>query len=244
MRLRREVDRRARAERELRSTMADLGRALDRERLLRRELDHRVRNNLSALLALVAMYEESNATPAEIMASLRNRVLALRESFRLIATTHGEGVELADLLRAVVAVVLGDGATRAVAIDGPSVRLTSREANAFAMIAQELLTNAAKHGALRHGRGTIGINWDSSVHGDDVRVALRWIERPIADGAEGAPTGQGGIGLSLIEGFAASDLRGSVSFEKSGDQWLVDLIANVKVPSLGVEAHTRKEVCV
>jgi two-component sensor histidine kinase len=244
LRLRREVDLRAEAEQGVRAAMVDLGLALDRERLLRRELDHRVRNNLSALLALVAMYEESKATPAEIVESLRNRVLALRESFRLIATTHGEGVELGDLLRAVVAVVLSEGATGVVSIEGPSVRLTSREANAFAMIAQELLTNATKHGALRDARGKIGVTWRRSEQGGDVRIAMRWVEGPVIDLATPPVRGQGGMGLSLIQGFAASDLRGGVSFSKSGEQWIVDLLANVKVPSAGVEARTGKEVCV
>jgi two-component sensor histidine kinase len=253
LRLRAEVDRRAAAEGEVRAALDDLGKALGSERLLRRELDHRVRNNLSALLALVGMYEETDATPAEMIVSLRNRVIALRESYSLISAAHSDGVELRDLLHAVFAAVLGPHPSPQVeiSIDGPSVRLSSREANAFAMIAQELLTNAAKHGVLRDAlpgselsslpRSSINVTWDSNTGNGNARIAFHWRESPISgrlhppqreeNAADeiGAAT-SGGLGMTLVEGFAAGDLRGSVLYGKSGNTWAVDLIANVKIP--------------
>lgn len=231
LRLRREVDRRALAEHDLRKSMADLHLALDREHLLHRELDHRVRNNLSALLSLVGMYEETDAPTKDIMFSLRSKILALRESYCLIAATHGDGIELHDLLTAVVTAILGSDDSKAINISGPSVKLTSREANAYSIIVQELLTNAAKHGALKKGGGTIGITWESAVSTDRARVALHWTEQPVEVGDKTPIQGQCGIGLSLIEGFATCDLRGSVACKKVADQWSVELIANLKLPS-------------
>ncbi|MBS0195850.1 MAG: sensor histidine kinase [Planctomycetes bacterium] len=243
MRLRREVDRRTQAELETRASLADLASSLDREQLLRRELDHRVRNNLSALLALVGMYEDSQATTSEVVDSLRNKVLALRESFSLIATTHGEGVELDELLRAVVGVVAG-GKANAINISGPSVRLTSREANAFAMIAQELLTNASKHGALRHADGAINISWQSAVVAKSVRVNLHWDEGPIPPIPAAEPDTQSGLGLTLIQRFAESDLRGGVRFARADNRWTVDLVANIKIVEPAQTLRTPQEMLV
>lgn len=237
LRLRREIDWRADSQHNLREALSDRGaaltdleQALDRERLLRRELDHRVRNNLSALLGLVGLYEESDATSADVVRSLRAKIVTLREVYGLISATQGEGIELSELIRVVVAGTVGGEPQPGIAVEGPSVRLTSREANAFAMIIQELVTNAAKHGALRHQGGTIRVTWESTIRAAQARVALRWVESPAEGPVPATPPGAGGLGLLLIEGFAKSDLRGGVWFRREPGRWTVELVANLKVP--------------
>jgi len=253
LRLRREIDRRAETERNLRSALfdrgaalADLERALERERLLRRELDHRVRNNLSSLLGIVGAHEGAGSSQADIIESLRNKIVTLREVYTLIGRTHGEGIELSDLLRAVVAGALGGRDTARVAAAGPSVLLNGREANAFAMIVQELLTNASKHGSLGREDGIVDVSWESTTRDRGEFVALRWSESPARDG--GASSGRlcRGMGLSLIEGLANGDLRGGVTFSKENGRWDVELVANLAIPrdtfssalSNALEIHT------
>lgn len=224
LRLRREIDRRAR-------TIVELDLAVHREQLLRRELDHRVRNNLSALLALVDMYDAKAPQIGEVVRSFRSRILTLREAYNLIAEGRREGIELADLLRAVYAAVAGSDKESVVSFEGPSVLLTSREANAFAMVEQELLTNAAKHGALNPGvsDASILVRWSATNSEDRVCVVLSWTEQFQGKPAsiEGA---SGGLGLTLIQNFAAIDLRGNVRFAKQTQGWHVELVANVKIP--------------
>lgn len=227
LRLRREIDRRLGAEGGLRSALADLRLALDRERLLRRELDHRVRNNLAALLGLVGLYEHAGTPPDEIIRSLRGKIITLREAYALIAAAHGEGIELAELLRAVLDAVLGPHPGARLSVAGPSVRLSSREANALGLITQELLTNAAKHGALRAPGGSISISWTVAEEG--TRVDLCWRETPPVDPTP-APFREG-TGLTLIRGFAQSDLRGRVAFTADAAGWRVDLTARLSPPA-------------
>lgn len=232
LRLRREIDRRIVAEGELRAALADLRGSLDRERLLRRELDHRVRNNLAALLGLVGMYEHAGASPAEIVRSLRGKIITLREAYALIAASHGEGLELEALLRAVLDAVLGPSPAATVTLAGPGVRLSSREANALGLIVQELLTNAAKHGALSRPGGAIAVTWSAASRGDPSRVGLRWLESPPPPPLPPPlpptpPEIREGTGLTLIRGFARSDLRGDVSFGFEGGRWRVDLTAHL-----------------
>lgn len=224
LRLQREVSRGSRAEQEVRATLAELSQALDRENLLRRELDHRVRNNLSALLALVGMYEQAEIPGREIAQSLRSKILALREAYRLIAEHHGEGIDLSELMKSVVSAVLAPGSGAHITMDGPPVKLSGREANAFAMIMQELLTNASKHGALRNDDGAIEIRWTAQDTGPQKRLALRWSEQPVTSCTPA--NGHRGTGLSLIESLAACDLRGSIKFAQAGDCWNVHLFTN------------------
>ncbi len=248
LRLRREVDRRAAAQAELRGAMADLESALDRERMLRAELDHRVRNNLSALLGLIGMYEGGAARPGDIASSLRGKIASLREAYNLIASTHGSGIELRELVERIVAV--DERAAGVVRLTGPSVLLNSREANAMAMIVHELLTNAAKHGALRAPAvpgapcGRIALEWMPVVRGDGVSVEMKWRERPVEAPARPGEGRGGGLGLTLIEGLAGSDLRGRVSFSARGDEWDVDIVANLRLPVGATEEKpARREVC-
>ncbi|MFT3684713.1 MAG: sensor histidine kinase [Phycisphaerales bacterium] len=203
------------------------------------------------------MYEETDASRAEMVSSLRLRVLALRESYGLIAASHAEGVDLAELLRTVFAAVLGAHPMVSVTMDGPAVRLSSRQANAVAMIVQELLTNAAKHGVLggrlpgvpgdaQQPAGTISLAWSVTNVTQMQVLEFHWREGPIPAAVDAASSrtrdARGGLGLTLIEGFATGDLRGSVSYGRTNDKhtgqaaWSVDLTATLTVAGSDVPA--------
>jgi two-component sensor histidine kinase len=234
LRLRREIDRRAATEVELRAALRNLEEALrsltlalDRERLLRRELDHRVRNNLSALLGLVSLYQESHSSPASIVRSLRGRIVTLREVYGLMTESHIEGIELRDLLHTVVTATMGGVDTHRVRMDGPPIRLGTREGNALAMVTHELITNAVKHGALRVPDGSIDIRWHTESRNADKLMRLRWRESPIPPRAGDTAEKGSQIGLSLIQGFVTSDLRGRVDFPKEPGCWNVEIVATL-----------------
>jgi len=238
LRLRREIDHRARTERDLRralteleAALRDVTRGLERERLLRRELDHRVRNNLAALLGLVGLYQQSNAPPSEIVRSLRSKIVTLREVYGLMTASHEEGIDLKELLRTVAVATMGGVDTHRVRIDGPSVRMSTREGNAAAMIVQELITNSFKHGALREPAGTIDISWACERDAVATRLRLLWHESPVPQRQD--VSSESGIGLSLIQGFAKSDLRGNVSFARTPEAWNVEVNATL-APSSNV----------
>jgi two-component sensor histidine kinase len=250
-RLRTEIDRRTSIEAQLRTALtersqaiADLRRALERERLLLRELDHRVRNNLSSLLGLVGLYEGSGAEPAEFLRALRGRISALREVYGLIGATSGEGVDLARLLRTIAASMTPpcDGAV--IHADGPRVRLQSREATAFAMIVHELFTNACKHGALRRPGGSIQALW--SVHSmargtGGARLDLSWVEAPVSS-LRTSKSANEGSGLALVDGIVRADLRGSASFDNANGRWAVSIHAVLASSSSNSPTLAHEEV--
>jgi len=237
LRLRREAILRSEAEQDTREALTDLERVLERERLLHRELDHRVRNNLASLLGLVAIYEASDASRDDVVAALRGKILTLREAYALLAASQGEGVALADLLNTIATAVIGHPAVNRLHLQGPGVRLIGREANAIAMITQELLTNATKHGALSWSGGDISAAWVTHDTPTGVRVNLTWRETLNNSSPKHASprTNIGGMGLMLIESFAASDLRGKVSFRQDDALWIVELTANLTTATRGVE---------
>lgn len=202
---------------------------LTREAELRRELNHRVRNNLASLLGLVTLYTRSTVTVPELAEAIRGKVAALREVHELISASSG-GADLASLVSRLAGTFakFAPGAGR-ITVHGPTVLLPPELASAMAMIIQELLTNSVKHGALVDPEGKITLEW--AVPSEGPGLSLVWRERvpprvalaePASDlsrdGTSEFPPEHGGVGLSLVKGLASFELRGdaSFSFEPAG----------------------------
>src|SRR5208282_2437012 len=75
------------------------------------------------------------------------------------------------------------------------------------MAFHELITNAAKHGALSKDGGSVEIAWDCIRHN---QLRIRWTER---GGPEVAPPKRSGFGRLLLERGLAHELRGKVQLE-------------------------------
>lgn len=208
--------------------------ATAREILLRRELDHRVRNNLLSLLSLVRLYERTNRGIAEFSAALRGKIVAMREAHALLSETPERSLELRHLLERFV-VSVGDMREK-FELEGPDVLVPAQQVGALSMVIEELMTNARKYGALRSNPGRVRITWcvcdpppDATSHtGDDRSFHLRWVESNLGPRIEGKPdistcTESTRMGWKLIEGLVASDLRGSCAFSLSTEGLTFDL---------------------
>jgi len=69
--------------------------------------------------------------------------------------------------------------------NGPEVVIDGKLVQTFALVLHELATNAAKHGALSNGIGTVAASW-SVDPGDNGSFKFKWQEK---DGPEvAAPT--------------------------------------------------------
>ena len=181
--------------------------AADRENLLRRELDHRVRNNLASLLGMIRVSEESSMDRRAVIARLRAAVRTMNDSHMLISSAHGRPIRLDRLLDR----LLRGPATRAggrIVFNGPEVRVAPERVNALAMTLQELATNCLKHGALSVPDGSVDITWTVATP-DDGRVRLIWCETGSPTVAEPVE----GTGLSLLRSLVAIDLEGAAQFE-------------------------------
>ena len=173
-----------------------------REELLRRELDHRVRNNLGSLLGLLRMYERSSGDARSLAASMRAVVGAMNDAHQLISSSTGGPVSL----RAITQRLVADAAPGRVDFEGPDVAVVPMQINALAMILQELVSNSRKHGALGQEQGRVRIEW--SLDPAERSVRMTWTER-----AENIrPPTTLGTGVSLIRTLARGELRGSCDF--------------------------------
>jgi two-component sensor histidine kinase len=92
--------------------------------------------------------------------------------------------------------------------------LTSTETQAVAMVIHELVTNAAKHGALSNPNGTVSVSWDRT--GADAAAVLTIIWRELG-GPPITATVPSGYGSRLIRDLIPHELRGTVDLTFPSD---------------------------
>jgi len=184
---------------------------LSRETMLRRELNHRVRNNLAGLLGLVSIYERTGRDGRDIADAIRGKVHAMKEVHDLISGAVGGPIRLAELVDRLALQFVPPEQEHCFKGSGDTIQVSAAHAGALAMIIQELFTNSRKHGALATGNGTIELSWASiGAPGGAGGFSIRWKERGVASTRADAPRREGsGVGLRLVQGLAQSELRGS-----------------------------------
>ena len=179
--------------------------ALRREELLRREIDHRVKNSLTSIGALISLQSARtvHAETRDALDSVRQRVAALTS---LHAELHdaSDGVQVrldrflrraADAMRG----MLGDGVS--LQIDVEPATLDSRQANSIALLVNEFVANAAKHAFPGGRRGRVMIR---GRHGDDGYL-LDCSDDGVGDAETIAAFERSdGLGMRIISASAAS----------------------------------------
>jgi two-component sensor histidine kinase len=189
---------------------AENGRLYERARrdaeattLLLRELQHRVRNNLAAIQALLVL-ERHREPPRPLPDALDVAITRLRSMAALQDSLEPQSntVDLAPLARAVcnsVIEVFGASGQVHCEVLG-SGTLPARSASAMAIVLNELVTNALKH-----------------AHASTVRVQIQdgsgMLEMDVADDGRGIPTPPpGGSGLRIARAVVRNELAGTLSF--------------------------------
>jgi PAS domain S-box-containing protein len=195
-------------------------RAEERQALLVGELNHRVKNTLALVLAIVDQTwratgqgdDGGGGDGGRFHQSLRARLQALARAHDLIFRHDWEGASLSDVVGTAAAAHGGvareaGGSGDVIRAAGPPVRLAPEAAVALAMALHELATNAAKYGALSAPSGRVEVAW--APNPDGRALDLTWREEggpPIA-----APPARRGFGSGLLELGLARQLGGEVA---------------------------------
>jgi len=133
-----------------RRAQAQVEEALSHNRILYRELQHRVKNNLQMLLALVSAAGRESADPGQklFVQTLHSKLSALFDAQRLMyADQNAAGVRADQMLNSIadtVQVLSGSGVS--IAVNADPLAVPNDTAFPLALIANELLTNAIKYG--------------------------------------------------------------------------------------------------
>ena len=174
----------------------------ERRDLLSAELDHRVKNVLARVAAVVRHTHKRGETTGEFVKALDGGIQSMGAAHALLSRSRWDGVSLADLIRRQLAPYATDANTT---IRGPDVTLTSPQTQTVAMIIHELVTNAAKHGALSSPDGRVSVSWDRTGDDAPATLAITWRE---LNGRAIAAAVPSGYGLSLIHDLIPHELGG------------------------------------
>lgn len=185
--------------------MTDRREAEERRDLLMQEVNHRARNTLAIVQAILRLTRA--ATPAEYARLVEGRIAALARAQSLLAAERWTGAPFLTLLTDEVAPFGGtdagpDGRFR---LQGPGFRARAEAVQPLGMVFHELATNAVKHGALSMPEGRVSIAWSI----DEARglLNIRWAE-------EGGPSPgfpkHRGVGSRVIEATVTGQLGGTV----------------------------------
>jgi PAS domain S-box-containing protein len=187
--------------------------AEEQQVLLVNELNHRVKNTLTTVQALVYMTKRYSSSMDGFYAAFSERLKALSSTHNLLTTGLWEHVLLHDLVGSELQPYGGGGSTR-VTVRGEAVKLKPQDAIALGMVFHELATNAAKYGALAVPAGRVQVSWSIFQDNGSRHLALEWSEQ---DGPPAKEPMSKGFGSRLIEETIQS-LRGKLEthFTHSG----------------------------
>ncbi|MBV9550907.1 MAG: response regulator [Alphaproteobacteria bacterium] len=172
-----------------------------RQTLLAREVDHRAKNALAVVQAIVRLARRDSI--ADYARAIEGRITALAQTHELLSQARWEGADMLRLVLEELAPYHGGAQSRVTAI-GPSVMVSPETAQAVAMALHELATNAAKYGSLSSPSGRVDISWS---YAEGV-LSLTWVE---SGGPPVSPPKATGFGTKIINSFNG-DKRGRVSF--------------------------------
>jgi PAS domain S-box-containing protein len=185
-------------------------RAEERQNLLLREMNHRVKNLLALASSVVTLSARSSPTTKDMAAVVRERLGALSRAHDLTLPDFKDGprADKAATLHALVRTIgapyddpAGEGDPRIV-LAGPDVPISGNAVTSFALLLHEFATNAAKYGALSSPTGRVEVQCTV----ENGELFLTWKEHG------GPPLN----GRAESEGFGSLLARGTVEGQFSG----------------------------
>jgi two-component sensor histidine kinase len=195
--------------------VTDTVNAVQRQRLMIDELNHRVKNTLATIQSIAIQTARSHEDPRTFAASFQARLMSLSHTHDLLTRSHWEGADL----RAVLEHETAAHGPAGIILNGPPLALGAAAALSLGMIFHELATNAAKYGALSVPDGRVFVDW--TVANQSSRV-LNVVWREVGGPPVTTPTRRG-FGSRLIERNVRHDLAGEAKLSYASAGFIAEL---------------------
>lgn len=200
----------------------DEKRAVERQSLLTREVDHRAKNMLAVVQAALRLTRATDM-PGFVRA-IEGRLAALARAQTLLSADHWSGADLRALLHGELSpFISASECGPRVAMAGPQVTLPAGATQPLSMAVHELATNAVKYGALSSPAGRLAIDWQVE-HSPGPYLRLCWAETggpPLL-----APPASKGFGSRVLSGTLRDQLSGTVTMDWN----TAGLVCTMEVP--------------
>ena len=207
--------------------------AEERQALLAREVDHRAKNALALVQSIVRLTRASDI--AAYTAAVEGRIRALSRAHTTLSLSRWQGADIRGLVEEELE-PYRTGEPSKVTATGPNVSLQPAAAQSLALALHELVTNAAKYGALSSMSGRVNVNWGFNLGA----LVLEWTEN-------GGPNTQKptspGFGTRIITASIEGQLGGQVNFDwrPEGLQCLLSVPRDDMMPVNGGNGRARTD---
>ena len=189
-------------------------RAEERQDLLLREMDHRVKNLFELAIGIVSLSGRSASNVQDLVRSVRERLSALARAQALTLShsprDNSQGTKpttLHSLIRTIIAPHedIEEAQGERLTIAGPDLGISGSALSSLALLLNEFGTNSVKYGALSAPKGQIEIV--GAEHGQ--AFVLTWTER--GGPAITSPRDGEGFGAILTRATVTGQLGGEIS---------------------------------
>ncbi len=191
----------------------------DTKSILLREINHRVKNNLSAIIGLLYAEKRNSGIDDDsvyqtIMHDLISRVQGLSTVHSMLSASMWQPLKLSDLAQQIVSSrikMLPPELTFKFQLESSEVRVDASQAHSLALVINELATNTVKHAMT--DRNTVSVNME-------IAVIDREISLVYTDDGPGYPTDvlsleTHNVGFDLIQNIVKGNLRGGFFLENA-----------------------------
>jgi two-component sensor histidine kinase len=203
----------------------------EKRQFLLHEVNHRVKNNLAAIIGLLyaerrhVEHAENPHTYRSIMTDLVSRVKGLATVHTMLSNSDWAPLPLSTLATQVIQVAIQVVPTAdqlQVTVDPATVQVTADQAHSLALVINELSTNAAKHAAPHTPQPHIEVRFREHDSG---------IELEFRDNGPGYPEAvlrweTYHVGFDLIRNIVESNLQGQVILRNDGGA-----VAEIRFPT-------------
>ena len=206
---------------EVKTLIEQMKEVAERQRLLIRELHHRVKNTLANVRAMMNATVRSSESVEDFVRDFSARIVSLADTHSILTDDYWQTAPLHKLLEAELRHYDTKDATR-IRLDGPDVALVADLAIPVGMAFHELASNSSKYGALSVPQGRLEIHWSISSEGDSAIVHLDWLEH---GGPRVRPPKRRGFGTTLLEKVVAVQCNANLKIEypSEGFHFAMDL---------------------
>lgn len=161
--------------------------SIERERELRLELNHRVKNILASVTSIFQMTRRGATSVEGLASDFAGRLQALSNVHSAVFEAGGAEVSLSAAIDLTVSPYNSAGVSR-IHVSGPDIIVSRDAGTTIALCLHELITNAIKYGALSHPDGHVDLLWSVAENGSS-ELSLSWTE--VGGPAVQEPTRQG-----------------------------------------------------
>ncbi len=188
---------------------------------LNREINHRVKNNLMMVVGLLQMQIAGQRDPrtAEALHDAMTRLLTFAEIHTQLRFAPTEEIDLLQGIRHIADVIRGVFAKARVelSVAGRSVPCPAKSATPILIIANELITNAIKHGGPAED-GRLHVEIEVAVEEGKMRISIWNSGPPVPEDFD--PSAQATMGLRLVWDVVVTRYEGTFSLrpERGGNR--------------------------